>query len=277
MKYIKDKPEIWPYLVASLAIHLLLVLLAPKVIDSPIYNESAIEVVPIVEQDNESDGYQIADIARPKHESKPKSAKFIGQYDSEVSEEMVNGAPGSDKDRSKGVRSVRIGESSPTPKRASPKRDLLAFDKGLFDGNRKPVKEQTGDEVGSGSKHADDFYPDLKRGDRTYLNVLRYPDIDYFVRLKRAFKVAFNPIPSLRNYFSQNRIAKGSVDVVLGVSVDRGGNIAELFVFTSSGIPSYDDEALRTVRSSAPFTSPPAKFTADDGMLRMSWTFSVYM
>jgi TonB family protein len=67
------------------------------------------------------------------------------------------------------------------------------------------------------------------------------------------------------------------VDVVLGVSVDRAGALAETFVFKSSGIPTYDEEALRTVRASAPFSSPPEKFLENDGVLRMSWTFTVYL
>jgi len=72
-------------------------------------------------------------------------------------------------------------------------------------------------------------------------------------------------------------VTRGSVDVVLGVSVNKGGELAELFVFRSSGIPAYDEEALRTVRASSPFASPPDKFLAKDGLLRMSWTFSVYL
>ncbi|MFH1829955.1 MAG: energy transducer TonB [Pseudomonadota bacterium] len=101
--------------------------------------------------------------------------------------------------------------------------------------------------------------------------------MEYFVRLKRAFKIAFNPIPALRNHFSYNRVTRGSVDVVLGVSVNRLGDLSELFVFRSSGIDEYDREALRTVRSSAPFSTPPEKFIDDDGLLRMSWTFTVYL
>ena len=72
-------------------------------------------------------------------------------------------------------------------------------------------------------------------------------------------------------------LAGEPVDVVLGVSVDGTGNLRELFVFRSSSISSYDREAMRTVRSSSPFSTPPDKFMDDDGLLRMSWTFTVYM
>jgi TonB family protein len=61
------------------------------------------------------------------------------------------------------------------------------------------------------------------------------------------------------------------------VSVDGKGELAELFILRSSGLPAYDDEALRTVRSSAPFSSPPEKFLKDNGVLRMSWTFVIYI
>ena len=73
------------------------------------------------------------------------------------------------------------------------------------------------------------------------------------------------------------KVAQGSVEVVLAVCVGRSGNLSELFVMRSSGIGSYDHEAMRTVRASAPFAAPPDKFTADDGVLRMMWTFTVYL
>ncbi|MFA5812820.1 MAG: energy transducer TonB, partial [bacterium] len=152
---------------------------------------------------------------------------------------------------------------------------IFAFDPNLFASKQKPRPEKETSPGNGGS--LDDFYPDFRRGARTYLNVLRYPEVEYFVRLKRAFKMTFNPEPSLREHFSQNLITRGSIDVVLGVSVDKMGNLTELFVFRGSGVPTYDKEALRTVRASSPFAQPPSKFTDDDGMLRMSWTFSVYL
>ena len=123
----------------------------------------------------------------------------------------------------------------------------------------------------------EDFFPDYKIGDHTYLNVLRFPNVQYFVRLKRIFKTTFNPVPVLRNYVMTNQVSRGTVEVVLGVEVDGGGRLARLFIINSSGLQGYDQEAVRTVRDSAPFAKVPDNLKDEDGILRMSWTFTVYL
>jgi len=162
---------------------------------------------------------------------------------------------------------------------------LLNFDRNLFAMREpspsrepsEPSKPRGGGQRISISGAGGDYFPDVKVGKNTYLNVLRYPEIGYFVRLKRQFRMTFNPVPSLSDYFRTTQVAQGSVEVVLAVCVGRSGNLSELFVMRSSGIGSYDHEAMRTVRASAPFAAPPDKFTADDGVLRMMWTFTVYL
>jgi TonB family protein len=107
--------------------------------------------------------------------------------------------------------------------------------------------------------------------------VLRYPEVEYFVRLKRIFKMTWDPVTALRRDIQGNSVAQGAVSVVLAVSVNKEGSLDELFVLRSSGMGNYDQEALRTVRASSPFAAPPTKFLEKDGLLRMSWTFVVYM
>ncbi len=278
MHIIEDRPTLWPFILLSLIFHALLLLFVPRVIPAPNYAEKAIEVVPVVEEPDAKSAFRIADIAEPEVQEKPKAAKFLGMYDSSVSHESVAAIqrPGT---------SGESGKKRPKPKaeknaaskepRAKARDRIFAFDSSIFGGKPAPKIEK---EQSPGNHGAlDDFYPDFRRGAHTYLNVLRYPDVEYFVRLKRVFKVAFNPVPVLRDYFSQNMVTRGSIDVVLGVTVDKMGNLAELFIFRSSGVSSYDGEALRTVRASSPFATPPAKFTDDDGLLRMTWTFSVYL
>src|SRR3990167_9166158 len=119
-----------------------------------------------------------------------------------------------------------------------------------------------------------DFLPNYTIGNRTYLNTLANPNIAYFVELKRKFKLTFNPVPALRAHI--NEISRGKIDVILGVSVNAQGNIADLIVIRTSGIPAYDQEGIRTVRASSPFTSPPSNLLAPDNLLHMAWTFSVY-
>lgn len=276
MNSFDDEFELWPYVLASFLLHALILALLPRAVATLEFKEEPIEVFAVAEPPTKEGGWRIADIPKPEVQQRPEEAKLLGLYDSAVREESVGpglpprsagGKRGALKERPRGQRAL-----DDRPRARADK--LLAFDRTIFDEGRA-ARDEGGNAAESGS--LDDFFPDFKRGAHTYLNVLRYPDVEYFVRLKRAFRIAFNPEPSLRDHFLRNQVARGSIDVVLGVSVRTDGEIAELFVFRTSGIASYDGEALRTVRASAPFARPPEKFLSDDGLLRMSWTFSVYL
>lgn len=302
LRILDDRPELWPYILASVILHVLLFAFLPRaILPSANFDEKPIEIIAVdAVPESGKTPFRIADIPKPAMEQRPKDAKFLGLYDSTVTQEQVGldrrpgeaGQGAKLKTRIGGevarrpAAKVREEKAPPSKEKARQNRPassdrLLAFNKGLFDekpsDNRRAAVEDQGGAAPGASGAMDDFYPDFRRGAHTYLNVLRYPGVEYFVRMKRAFKIAFNPEPSLREHFSRNIVTRGSVDVVLGVSVAPDGRLSELFVFRSSGIHAYDEEALRTVRVSAPFSSPPSKFLADDGLLRMSWTFSVYL
>jgi TonB family protein len=295
---------LWPVGI-SVLLHIVLLLLLIKVPaympdkEQPVFIEAwpttPAEVDEMLAQDK--DKMRIADIAEPAVQERPKSAKFLGMYDSSVPKETVgDGKVGPEGTRAKGLpETTKERQAKAEPKnKEKTKSDLRSkdklynFDDKMFAMNDpsppedKPTTTSTPSEpsrgsVSIGDSNSGDFFPDIRRGNHTYLNVLRYPGVSYFVRMKRAFRTTFDPISALRSYFSSNQVARGSVDVVLAVSVNEQGNLAELFVLRSSGIPSYDQEALRTVRASSPFARPPEKFLADDGALRMMWTFSVYL
>jgi TonB family protein len=130
---------------------------------------------------------------------------------------------------------------------------------------------------GAGDEFVHDFFPNIKIGDKTYLNAEAFPDVQYFTRLKRIFRMRFNPAPPLRQYLAGNRIIVGKVDVTMAMTVSGDGQLSELFVVKSSGIPGYDEEALLTVRESAPFSAPPPKVMDKDHRLRMTWSFITYL
>lgn len=121
----------------------------------------------------------------------------------------------------------------------------------------------------------DDYFPDYKIGNRTYLNTLANPNIAYFVELRRKFRFAFNPTPVLRPRL--NQISAGQISVVWGMSVDQNGRLNGLTLIRPSGIPTYDQEAKRTIVSSAPFSRPPGHMLEKDGQMHMAWTFVVYL
>lgn len=247
---------------------LLTVLIPPEDRVAEMAKQKSIEVTLVPK------GIQIADIAPPKEEKVPDKARFVGEYDSSIGKETV--AP-----------SRRPGGG--TPKKESPPslektlKEKLAPKKGTSFAMKTPEKKPEppvekklpggGEDYFNGA--SEDFFPDYKVGDHTYLNVLKYPKIGYFVRMKKIFRTTFNPVPALRG--SINRVSHGQIDVVLAVMVDRMGKLAGLQVIRSSGIPSYDQEAARTVRDSAPFSVPPSELLDSSSMLRMAWTFTVYL
>ncbi len=273
MRIREERPDLVPFLLASLLAHLLLLIVLPMILWAPTFEEErVVEIFPIDLNRPDEKPYRIADIAEPKVQRRPKKADFLGMYDSSVKQQTVATRSG----KGKGERGKGRGREGARQQQKSAMRSesLLAFRPSLFRSPAPKAARRRGEDAG---RAPDDFYPDFRRGARTYLNVLRYPSVEYFVRMKRAFKITFSPESSLRAHFAHNRVTRGSVDVVLGVSVDPKGELAELFIFRSSGISSYDREAMRTVRASSPFSAPPQDFIDDDGLLRMSWTFTVYL
>jgi len=257
---------IW-FLLLSLLFHSLLVLLLIPIPPQQKIAELepiAVEILP----------KRIADIAKPKEQKRPKRADFLGQYDSTVKEEQVAVTP-----QQPGVprpqKSIeRVEPQKPADTDAKKLAALYSRKKEDARRKRESIREEALQKPGA---FPHDFYPDYKVGPHTYLNVLRFPDVQYFVRLKRIFKLTFNPVRVLRQYIYSNQISRGHVEVVLGVVVDSGGRLARLFVIRGSGLGNYDNEALRTVRDSSPFSKPPSKLLGADGQLRMSWTFTVYL
>lgn len=130
---------------------------------------------------------------------------------------------------------------------------------------------------GLGDRFVHDFMPGIKIGDKTYLNAASMPNVQYFTRLKRVFRLRFNPRDPLLSHFRHNSIVKGKINVTMAVEVAPSGQLKRLFVLRSSGIPGYDQEALRTIRQSAPFSAPPKKIQGKDGILRMTWHFTTFI
>lgn len=244
------------FLAISVLIHLLLLLFLKIPKEDPLLFPQSPK---ILWMDLKKHPYEVVDVLPPLEESRPKDSKFVGMYDMTAEEETVAIAQGrSEKQKQKG--SAEKPREKPRPQ----------------DGFGMTLPERKSSDAFNEAL-PEDFYPDFRRGSHTYLNVLRFPDVQYFVRLKRVFKMTWNPEPPLRIAAFNTRINRGTVEAVLGVSVDRKGNLAEAFVYRSSGIGRYDEEALRTIRASSPFSVPPAKLLEGDGLLRMSWTFTVYL
>jgi len=235
-------------------------------------------------------GYRIADIAPPAHEERPDDAKFLGMYDSKVKQETVGAttgpashAAGKPMSHKELTEQLKKNPEKPT-KVPTPKEIKGSDEEGVKVASKPPSKKVKPDEESAtpGSDGEDyfeglsnDYFPDYKVGDKTYLNVFKFPKVSYFVRMKKIFRTTFNPVPSIRQSILQ--IQKGQIEVVLGVTVDKSGKLSDLMVIHSSGNPAYDQEALRTIKDSAPFAAPPSELLNAPNVLRMAWTFTVYL
>jgi len=250
-------------IIASLLIHILLVLMAAYYYNYRSYDPPEKEEIMVVDLKN---NFQIADIAKPKVEQRPTKARHMGVYDSTVKDETVADfsprAPGRPVHRGgEGIENIK----KPTPANDGAERIAMMREK-----KRQEFRMPS-------TRLPEDFYPDFKRGPHTYINVMKHQDVGYFVQLKRIFKLAWDPTHALRAHYTAGEVSRGSMKVVLGISISKTGELDELFVINSSGLKGYDHEALRAVRASSPFHAPPAKLITKDGKLRVSWTFVVYM
>jgi len=244
-----------PYLIGSLIVHLLLLFFIKLPQKNPL---ALLEKTSPIWVDLKKGKYEIVDIQRPPVEQKPKESEFLGMYDSSTPQEEVAAVQGRSEKKTRDSR---------------PETRDLKKEEGIFAGKIRETDRQSS----LAEPLAEDFFPDFKKGKHTYLNVMRFPEIQYFVRLKRVFKLTFDPLTGLKEAYLNNQITRGKIETVLGVSVDANGNLAEAFVFRSSGVDRYDQEALRTIRASAPFSTPPFKLLDEEGLVRMSWTFTVYL
>ncbi|MCP5464878.1 MAG: energy transducer TonB [Deltaproteobacteria bacterium] len=241
---------------------------------------------------------QIADIAKPKVQKKPQKASAQALYNSSVKQETVSrrfskanqqfGAPPSSQQAAQKQMPDNKAQQSAQQQEPQDIRDRLKmirndqqqkekqqYAKLFQNAQQQPAptfKSSIGSPVGG---YTDDYLRNYQVGDRTYLNTLANPNVGFFVELRQKFRFAFNPVPVLRPVIHQ--ISRGQIAVVWGVSVDSNGNLKEVKMLRSSGITPYDNEALRTIRTSAPFSRPPSHLLQKDNLVHMAWTFVVYL
>jgi TonB family protein len=302
-------------LALSLLLHLLLIVVVYKVPifrSLPPSAPPSEEVVFVRPEDvitAPPQGLELADLAKPKLEKIPEKARFASPYNSTVKEETVarkipkNARPDvqvseepekrvTKEKPSKEQQVAKAGESPTKPEEPSlsdlqvKTSDYKDLAKEFGSKTGKKDEKEPGPELaslprfnegGPGDRFVHDFMPSVKIGDKTYLNAFAMPNVQYFTQLKRIFRLSFSPERPLISYFHYNRVVVGSVNVIMAMEVSRSGNLTKLFVVKSSGIPGYDEEALRTVRASSPFAAPPAAILSTDGVLRMTWHFTTYL
>ena len=240
---------------------------------------------------------RIVDIAKPDNEQVPDQASAQALYHSKVKEEKVsphfskqNLPLGTPPQVTQKPKTVAAQKTSPTPPKTKPldlKQQLAELKKEndikeaekfakLYGKNPTTTAPTLKTRIGSpDGGNTDEFLPDYKVGDRTFLNTLANPHIFYFVELRQKFRFTFSPASVLRRRL--NEISRGKLEVVWGVSVDSDGNLKDLILLRGSGIADYDKEARRTITASAPFSKPPFNLLDKNCQLNMAWTFVVYL
>lgn len=300
---------LWTALILSvLFIHLPLFLFMVFFGDRMAGPEDAMKKNAVIVNLRPSQDLPVVDIAKPARQQRPDKASAQSLYDSKVERQTTSNGrrprsmpvtvaseprsqampvpqrtPALKRDEPKVVPSrkfVKSDSSAPMPSHGSLRDDLKALqnqqrakeakDFQKFASKTAFVAPPTNFSGGGGGE----YLPDIKVGDKTYVNALANPQVSYYMELKRKFKLTWDPVPALRSQIDQ--ITKGKITVVMGVSLDAAGNLSELRILKASGLSAYDAEARRTVTASAPFTKPPS-YLLKDGMVRMAWTFVVYL
>lgn len=215
---------------------------------------------------------RLADIPQPKKEKTPKKARFISQYNSSVSKETT--AQSKNKSQKKSSQKNKKSTNRSLNTNLKPQTKTRQNKGSLFQANLKGFDFSNSQKDGANFHH--DFLPSIQGGPVTSINSFADPRGPYFSRLKRKFRLRFNPAPPLRKFFAHNKITSKKISVKLRVTVDGHGDLRHIKVLRSSGIQAYDLECIDTVRDSSPFSSPPKKYLKA-GHLHMNWTFVVYI
>ncbi len=224
----------------------------------------------------------IVDIQKPKVQKRPAKPSAQSIYDSSVKEETVSPRfsksntgsppqPSTPRPKSQQTMQDKLKEIVQTEKSKERKKYAQRYQE-----NKKKNIPTFNSSIGSlNPGNTDDYLPHYKVGNRTFLNTVADPRNAYYVELKKKFRFAWNPVSVLKR--QMNLVSHGQMVVVWGVSVDVNGRLAGLTLIKSSGNRAYDYEANRTIKASSPFSSPPTRLIAKDGMAHMAWTFVVYL
>jgi TonB family protein len=288
------------FVVISLLIHGVVFLVLPQLIQvsSSKKNEEKVVWTKLkLPPQKPNQSLPIADIKKPENEKEPEKANVFSKYNQSVENETtgMNRKPANKssdpnlkpkektsppkkeenkKEKESKKEAPQKEEKPPEKKLPNPFEDLNKKEKPLipsgFSDLNKTNRSSNQQYQMNGSEG--DYLPGYKIGNETYVNAMANPNIAYFVELKNKFRLAWNPIPSIRSdpfFINQKRVY-----TILGFTINPKGNLVNVIVIKASGSKLYDEEAIRTIKDSAPFSTPP-DFLLKNGKLNVSWQFTV--
>lgn len=142
---------------------------------------------------------------------------------------------------------------------------------------------KTAESTTTHEKHVfeESLFSDVRIGEKKYVNIIGHPKVPYFIHMKKLFKQTWNPKKVLAEEYSNNVSLPSQLETKVIFQVGESGKVYGLKVFHSSGNPKFDNEALRTVRESAPFPPPPEELLSldekEDNRLSLLFSFIVFL
>jgi TonB family protein len=287
-------------LVATLALHLLLILLFATSGEPPRSSTGA-DTVPFVIAPSPAP-QPLANYASMEPEERaerpPDEANFISQFnqraDRETTARKSQGAGESStptREREQG----QPGESQSAAPLATatpePGRPLF-----VSPGGGKNGEAEAGEGVGPGSLALRDFKPrydalqpsaarsgsamerdylPLPESDRSRINALQSTYWSFFDRAKSRLQRNWNPARVFRRFDPDFRKLGSERTTVVKITLQQDGAILEAAVSRSSGLDFLDQEALRALRAAKPFNNVPPGMLDQFGRATFEWAFVV--
>lgn len=248
---------------------------------------------------------QIVNTELKKSKEVPKDAKFLGKQNQKVARETKAAINGSFKAAGKGVRNgskvakQQIAKFSKGHKKLSKKKSAIKkiakkfnpkniklTDLGLGKMMQKKPASKSAPKLGikhgnsrnSGLSRNNDFIEDLPLGDMTRLNTVEYKYYGFYYRIRQKLEQYWGD--SLRKqaqkmWKSGRRIASDENKITsLQITIDKKGNIIDVFVKSTSGINELDEAAIESFNRAGPFPNPPTGLVKD-GSAKIEWGFVV--
>ncbi|MCB0308953.1 MAG: energy transducer TonB [Bdellovibrionales bacterium] len=245
-------------LVASLLLHLLLFLLSsPLWLPKAVKNipENSIFKVKFFKPTKDPIDGRIVDLETPESLSaiSPKTKNLSDKnrvVDKETQAKRTENAKQASKNRSSNV---------------LPKKNGFNFSlSNEFLNQLSTNQENT--EPNQSSVSPKNYLPDVEFGAETQVSTREFKYASFFIRMKRQIESQWNP----RSIASTQRLGRRNYITSLNIILDKNGNLEFAEVASSSGNFSLDQEALRSVKASAPFLNPPKGMIDSDQRVYIS-------
>jgi TonB family protein len=198
---------------------------------------------------------QVVTTARSKKNTPPPSTQLFGERDQTVEKQTT------------ASRSVQRTRPSGSAAHTLTLKDFLSPDPArAFEGETK-----------SGSS-TDAYVPGVEAGIETYLNTRRYAHWMFLERIRAAiapqWKQDIRKRVSDLN-FAGLKLSREEMVSKVEVKLDEEGKVRSIVFLESSGSESLDAAATAAFEKAKQFPNPPKALVAEDGMVRVRWTFTV--